>query len=358
VAFSWATLALAQSTLTLLADPAHPALGAMRAWKQSLLRFAALTPIAVAAWWWTTPSHAQIEGAPLVWITAIAATQLSWSIAQSLSLRTGPASAIFLVRCLPPATAALLAWLCASLLPRSEPTALLVAALTGYLIGSLWLLPAALPPRGDRIEPAPDDAPRTSRDDRSARLKMAHTLMDLASSTLIAIGWTRTWGAVEAGYLLVLLRVFGFVPALVHTAWAQVLLSRGEARVGPSLVVGAMSSLGIAVLAIAVQAALALGGLSASWAGLGTYLWPLAVWQMAACMFGCLSHLPFLEGRARAYSLQCIGVDVMLIAALLAGPLVHASPGHWVLVIASLMTAALLVQAWYFRARQAEVKQP
>lgn len=358
VAFSWATLALAQSTLTLLADPAHPARGAMRAWRQSLLRFAALTPLAIAAWWWTTPSHAGIEAEPLVWIAAIAVTQLSWSLAQSLSLRTGPGSAIFLVRCLPPATAALLAWLCASVLPRGEPTALLIAALTGYLVGSLWLLPAAIPSSSDHAETAEPEAPRASRDDRTARLKMFHTLMDLASSTLIAIGWTRTWGAVEAGYLLVLLRVFGFVPALVHTAWAQVLLSRGEARVGPSLAVGAISSLGIAVLAVAVQLALTLGGLSASWAGLATYLWPLAVWQMAACMFGCLSHLPFLERRARAYSLQCIAVDVMLIAALLAGPLVHASPGNWVVVIASLMTAALLVQAWYFRTRQTEVRQP
>ena len=49
---------------------------------------------------------------------------------------------------------------------------------------------------------------------------------------------------------------------------AQVLLSRGEARVGPSLAVGAIASLGIAVLALAVQAALAFGGLYASWAGL------------------------------------------------------------------------------------------
>jgi hypothetical protein len=356
VAFSWATLALAQSTLTLLADPAHPASGAMRAWRQSLLRFAALTPLAIAAWWWTSPPRSGIEAGPLVWIAAIAATQLSWSIAQSLTLRTGPGSAIFFVRCVPPALAAILAWLCAPLLPRSEPTALLVAALVGYAVGARWLLPAATSKHEHVAESSEADAPRAGRDDRSARLKMFHTLMDLASSTLIAIQWTRTWGAVEAGYLLVLLRVFGFVPALVHTAWAQVLLSRGEARVGPSLAIGALASLGIVVLAIAMQAALALGGLSASWAGLANYLWPLAIWQMAACMFGCLSHLPFLEGRARAYSLQCIGVDVMLIAALIAGPPIHAAPARWVLVIASLMTAALLVQAWYFRARQAEAK--
>jgi hypothetical protein len=352
VAFSWGTLALAQSTLTLLADPAHPARGAMRAWGASLMRFAALTPLAIAAWWWTSPAPAGIEAAPLAWIAAIAATQLSWSIAQSLSLRTGGAGAIFLVRCLPPALAAVLAWICAQVLPRSEPTALLVAALAGYAVGALWLWPAVTAARAAGIHTAESDTPRASRDDRSARLKMFHTLMDLASSTLIAIQWTRTWGAVEAGYLLVLLRVFGFVPALVHTAWAQVLLSRGEARVGPSLVVGALASLGIAVLALAVQAALAFGGLAPGWAGLATYLWPLAVWQMAACIFGCVSHVPFLERRARAYSLQCVGVDVMLIAALLIGPAIHASPGHWILVVASFMTAAL-VQAGYFRARQA-----
>lgn len=352
VAFSWATLALAQSTLTLLADPAHPARGAMRAWGASLARFAALTPLAVAAWWWTSHGPGGIEAGTLAWIAAIAVTQLSWAIAQSLSLRTGGAQAIFLVRCLPPALAAVLAWVCAQLLPRSAPTALLLAALAGYFVGALWLLPAVAASRGAVTHTGEAGAPRASRDDRSARLKIFHTLMDLASSTLVAIQWTRTWGTVEAGYLLVLLRVFGFVPALVHTAWAQVLLSRGEARVGPSLAIGALASLGIAVLAIAVRAALAFGGLAPSWAGLATYLWPLALWQMAACLFGCLSHLPFLERRARAYSLQCIAVDAMLIAILLVGPAIHAAPGRWIGLVASFMTAALLLQAWYFRARQ------
>jgi hypothetical protein len=357
VAFSWATLALAQSTLTLLADPAHPARGAVRAWGASLLRFAALTPLAFAAWWWTSPGRGGIEAGPLVWIAAIAVTQLSWAIAQSLSLRTGGGSAIFLVRCLPPALAAVLAWVCAQVLPRGEPTALLLAALAGYFVGALWLLPAVAASRTAGTHSAETATPRASRDDRTARLKMFHTFMDLASSTLIAIQWTRTWGAVEAGYLLVLLRVFGFVPALVHTAWAQVLLSRGEARVGPSLAIGALASLGIAVLAVAVKAALAFGGLAASWTGLATYLWPLAVWQMAACIFGCVSHLPFLARRARAYSLQCIAVDAMLIAALLIGPAIGALPGHWIVLVASLMTAALLVQAWYFRVPQSGVQQ-
>lgn len=358
VAFSWATLALAQSTLTLLATPAHPARGALHAWGASLLRFGVLAPLAIAAWWWATQPPAATDAGTFAWIAAIAVTQLSWSIAQSLSLRTGGASAIFLVRCLPPVLAAVLAWACAMVLPRSDPKALLIAALAGYAVGALWLLPAVAASRHSGSTRIEADAPRASRDDRTAPLKLLHTMMDLASSTLIAIEWTRSWGAVEAGYLLVLLRVFGFVPALVHTAWAQVLLSRGEARIGPSLAMGGVAALGIAVLAGAVQAALALGSLSTSWAGLDTYLWPVAVWQMGASLFGCVSHLPFLAHRARAYSLQCIGVDAMLIATLLAGPWLHVAPGQWVRVLASLMTAALLLQTWFFYKQQAGGSQP
>jgi len=352
LAFSWATLALAQSTLSLLADPAHPASGAMRAWRSSLVRAAWFAPVAWLAWWWTHSSSSLLDAGPILWIAGIAVTQLSWSIAQSLLLRIGSGLAILLVRCVPPALAAILAWLCAGLLPRSEPTALLISAFVGYLVGACWLIPVIGAARAEG-EPAEISASASSvkRDDRSARLKVVHTLMDLISSTLIAVVWTRVWGPSEAGFLLVLLRVFGFVPALVHTAWAQVLLSRGETRVSSSLVLGSVACLGIFVLAALVQAAVAFGWIASSWTGLQNYLWPIAVWQMAASLFGSLSHLPFLAGRARAYSLQSIGVDAMLIAVLLLGAWAHPAPDIWVLAVTVPMTAALLVQAWYFRAR-------
>jgi hypothetical protein len=344
VAFSWATLALAQSPLSLLADRAEAGGAARRAWRSSIVRLVWLLPLALGAWLWSRPQGGAATA--LTWLAAIAITQMTWAIAQSMVLKGGTGSSIFLVRCVPPGLAVLLAGAGAFVLPRSEPTALLVAATIGYAVGSLWLLPAL---RSSGSAPETADATASgSHDDRSARLKMVHTFFDLASSTLIAVQWTRVWGPVEAGLLLVLLRVYGFVPALVHTAWSQVLLSRGETRAGPSLAVGAACGGVIVALGGMVQAAIALEWLSPDWAALHRYIWPLAVWQIAATLFGSISHLPFLSGRARAYSLQCIGVDVMLMGLLVATPLVQLEPGTWVMVLAACMTAALLLQAAHF----------
>src|SRR3954462_3883236 len=46
VAFSWATLALAQSPLSLLADRSDPTHAALRAWRSSVLRMLWLLPLA------------------------------------------------------------------------------------------------------------------------------------------------------------------------------------------------------------------------------------------------------------------------------------------------------------------------
>lgn len=347
IAFSWATLALAQSPLSLLADRSDPSHNARRAWGASVLRMVWIAPLAAIAWLWSSPA-AMSHGMALGWLAAIAFTQLTWAIAQSLMLRTGAAASIFLVRCVPPALAAIVAWLGAGLFPRSDPTALLAAALAGYVAGAMWLVPVLLDhtPAGVGQQQTDEAA---SHDDRSARLKIVHTLFDLVSSTLIAVQWTRVWGPVEAGYLLVLLRVYGFVPALVHTAWAQVLLSRGEARTRASLATGGACCVIVALIGLAVHVAIAVGGLAPQWSALRAYIWPLAIWQMAACMFAAMSHLPFIAGRARTYSLQSIGVDTMLLGLLLVAPLVTFAPSQWLMVIAACMTVALLAQAAYYR---------
>lgn len=345
VAFSWATLALAQSPLSLLADRADPAHGAKRAWRASLARMVGLLPLAAFAWYWSSP-QAGFHAGPLAWLAAIAVTQMTWAIAQSLILRTGPGTSIFLVRCVPPALAVVIAGIGAFVYSRSEATALLVAAVAGYAVGALWLYPTL---SGHATTPGPGNAESPdSHDNRSSRLKLVHTLFDLVSSTLLAVQWTRVWGPVEAGYLLVLLRVYGFVPALVHTAWAQVLLSKGESRARSSLAIGAACSIVVVALGAVLQGSIALGWLDPRWLPLQGYIWPLAVWQVAACLFGALSHTPFLAGRAREYSVQCISVDTMLVGLLLVAPLAQVAPAEWIVVVAGCMTAALLLQAAHF----------
>ena len=188
------------------------------------------------------------------WVAGIALLQMSWLLAQSLTLRQQASAAVAWVRLLPPVLAALLAWLGAAVLGATDSSTLLGSALLGYAAGALWMLPAL----ATNSEPSktPDAAP--PNDQRSTRLKMLHTLSDVAVSGLLAVQWQALYGTAEAGLLLVLLRVFGFIPGLVHSAWAQVVMSEGSAQRRASLRLAALASAVIALMALAIQAALQL----------------------------------------------------------------------------------------------------
>jgi uncharacterized membrane protein YqaE (UPF0057 family) len=348
IAFCWATLALAQSPLSLLVNrhtPAHSAAAA--AWGQSVVRLLWLSPWAALALWWSqshaTTAPAWLHLAP--WVVGIALLQMSWLLAQSLTLRQQASAAVAWVRLLPPVLAALLAWLGAAVLGATDSSTLLGSALLGYAAGALWMLPAL----ATSYEPskARDAAP--PNDERSTRLKMLHTLTDVAVSGLLAVQWQALYGTADAGLLLVLLRVFGFIPGLVHSAWAQVVMSEGSAQCRASLRMAVLASAVIALMALAIQAALQLGWLQASWQGLNAYLWPLACWQMAACVMAAHAHLPFAQGRATRFSWQCIGMNAALLA-LLCLPLLGLPLGlagsaqQHLLLVSGFMTLALLAQ--------------
>lgn len=324
IAFFWASLALAQSPLSLLANPhEEPRAAARRAWRQSAWRLLWLAPLAAwgAAW-------AELGPATMVWTWAAALgfSQLSWQLAQSLTLRVGSRWSMGLVRMVPPLLAAALAVVGAGLWHGwhgAEPTGeggalvLLLSACVGYLAGASWMRLAFRKPGPDEAlahaQAPTTEAPR-SGDPRSTRLKMLHTLMDGLAATALALSWPAHHGLQEAGWLLALLRVLSFIPALVHTAWAQVVLSHaGELRLRPMQV-----ALGAAALVVAVgaltQAALALGWLDARWQGLSAYVWPLVVWQMAACLSAAHAHLPFQKGLAVLHSWLCVAMNAGFIA--------------------------------------------
>ena len=282
IAFCWATLALAQSPVSLLANHQHdPRQAAATAWRQSLWRMLWLAPFMALALYWAqshggavrpvqmpgpTDTAFSLEGSISLagWISLIAISQMSWLLAQSLTLRTQGPQAIALVRLMPPVLATLVAWVGAQGLGATTAYTLLLASLLGYSAGMLWMAPAVRRPldrhaslamtdeeklamtdeekgvmtnhlslrgaafsREERSDVAgggnPDWPPST--DPRSTRLKMLHTLTDVLCSTALAIQWQSLYGPAQAGYLLVLLRVLGFVPAMVHTAWAQALIS-------------------------------------------------------------------------------------------------------------------------------------
>jgi hypothetical protein len=130
----------------------------------------------------------------------------------------------------------------------------------------------------------------------------------------LAVSWSAQYGAQEAGWLLAVLRVLGFIPALVHTAWAQVMLGNASAvRLRPVHVAWTASALVLGVGALA-QMALALGWLDARWYGLSGYVWPLAAWQIAACFVAAYAHWPFQKGLAATYSWLCMAVQWGLMA--------------------------------------------
>jgi hypothetical protein len=342
IGFFWMTLALAQTPLSMLANhhlPAHVA--AQHAWRTSLLRAMGLLPVAALAVWL---SHLNLWPA-LLWALLLALCQIGWMLAQSWTLRTGRAWQQAAVRVLPPFTAMCTAGLSVALsslwladtVSTSTTTAnawgttfLLGSALLGYAVGAVWLVPAlrhgaqATAAQTTSDEPAAAD----QSDPRSAGLRMAHTLVDALLATAIVVVWQRLYGAQETGYLTALLRVLGFVPAVVHMAWAQVALAHGRGRANHHttpwwLGLGAFACLmGLGAVA---AVALYMGWLDERWSGLWPYIAPLVLWQGSACLSAAFSHRPFQTQSARHYSWLCMGVAALQAVALLA-PLALAEP--------------------------------
>jgi hypothetical protein len=249
------------------------------------------------------------------------------ALAQSLTLRVGSRWSVGLVRMVPPVLAAAAAVLGAVLFPeRGEGLrlpVLLVSACLGYLAGAVWMRlafqSAAVPDASGAAEadsglgPATAEAPQSS-DPRSARLKMLHTLSDGLAATALALSWPAHYGAQEAGWLLALLRILSFIPALVHTAWAQVVLSSStKVQLRPLQVAWAASALVLGVGALA-QLALTWGWLDARWQGLSAYVWPLVLWQTAACFVAAHAHLPFQKGLAVQHAWLCVAMNAGFIA--------------------------------------------
>jgi hypothetical protein len=225
------------------------------------------------------------------------------------------------VRVLPPLMSLLVA--VAAVFMQWSGLALLAAALLGYAVGAAWLLPSLLAhwqAKFDNVSTKPNEVAVSSvfqdpshvtiasisGDNRSATLRIAHTLADALLSTAIVVVWQRLFGAQETGWMAAPLRVMGFVPALVHMAWAQVLLAQPQhARTNP-LWVGLAGFASVALLGSGCAVALELGWLGEQWQGVWPYLLPMVVWQGSACVVAAYAHLPFLTQSARRYSLVCI----------------------------------------------------
>lgn len=332
IAFFWMTLALAQAPLSLLVNQAHDAhLEARRHWRSSIWRGCVLAPLAFFALW-----VSQLSVLPaLWWVVFIALCQLSWGLAQSFVLRTGPPQHQLFVRVVPPVCSVLVAWVGSQF---TEPTqwqgpTLLLSAWFGYFVGSLWLVPAWLQSAGDVPNEAEHSTVSSNNnqrlsdsasskthqvDNRSSFLRLTHTFFDVLLATAVIIVWQRLYGAQDTGWLSALLRVFGFVPAVIHMAWAQVKLSQPPQKNQHSIWIGVLGCVSLVAIGLAGLFALHMAWLDAQWQGIAQYMWPLVLWQGSACLSAAFSHHPFQAGLAKPYSLACIGIAAVQLVLLLA----------------------------------------
>jgi uncharacterized membrane protein YqaE (UPF0057 family) len=146
---------------------------------------------------------------------------------------------------------------------------------------------------------------------------MAHTLVDALLATAIIVVWQRLYGAEETGWMSALLRVLGFLPAVVHMAWAQVALAQGQhSHAGSTrkanpwwLGLGAFAC--VIVLGLICAVALYLEWLDPRWGGVWPYIAPLVLWQGSACLSAAFSHRPFQTQSASVYSWACMALGVL-----------------------------------------------
>jgi uncharacterized membrane protein YqaE (UPF0057 family) len=409
IGFFWMTLALAQAPLSLLANAHTSANQALRhAWRTSLLRGLLLLPFAALALWLS-----QLSLWPaLLWVLLLAFFQMGNLLSQSHSLRAGSAWQQAAVRVLPPLMAALMAalfaltstWLThvdtsqgtylASPNLRDFPV-LVIAAILGYAVSAAWLVPALCQTSAQArsnsesseaktqvhlaagSSPASDSTALQQSDTRSATLRMAHTLADALLATALVVVWQRLYGAEETGWMTALLRVLGFVPAVVHMAWAQVVLAQGShekqdiethaSRPSTNLLptAGTRHHKGAVWLGLsALSAVVVLGGVCAlalnhqwldpRWEGVWAYIVPLVLWQGCACLSAAFSHRPFQAHAAARYSWACMGLTVLQAVVLLA-PLGFAQPidaAQHMLTFALVSSLGLVgLTAWMARLR-------
>ncbi len=362
IGFFWMTLALAQAPLGLLANVHTPADQALRlAWRSSVRRGLLLLPFAALALWL---SHFS-QWPALLWVLLLAFFQMGNLLSQSYSLRAGSAWQQAAVRVLPPLTAALFALTTAWLthVGTSQGTlsastnlldlpVLVIAAILGYAVGSAWLVPAICKTSTQAksnsesseaktqvhlaadSSPASDSTALQQSDTRSATLRMAHTLADALLATALVVVWQRLYGAQETGWMTALLRVLGFVPAVVHMAWAQVVLAQGLGEKLGEQTHARESSANLPQSAwrrhhitaiwlglVACAAVVALGGVCAlalnwqwldpRWEGVWVYIVPLVLWQGSACLSAAFSHRPFQAHAAARYSWACMGLAMI-----------------------------------------------
>ena len=310
IGFFWTTLALAQTPLRLLANDGISVFDDVRAaWLSSIQRFLWLLPVAAVAVWWSGLSFVSA----LLWTFLLSICQLTWLLAQSMRLRMRGTLGHVTTRVLPPFISLLFTFFAVHM--QWHGTSLLLAALLGYATGAISILPSFfstlryLSKQSIHID-SNNTKSITTSDVRPTWLRMSHSLIDALLATSLLVIWQRQFGAQETGWLAAPLRVMGFIPAVIHMAWAQVLLTQQQKPLINSTFVGLAGFSFVAFIGVSSFLALNLGLISHNWHGVKNYLWMLVLWQGCACMNAAFSHLPFQTKQSVSYSLTCIVITI------------------------------------------------
>ena len=347
IAFYWHNLAIAQSNTVLIANPSTDIRRATRnATRQSSLRLLLLLPLGYLALHLSELHRPQLAlHELLLWTLLIAFFQMAWYLAQAYLLRNGSARQSAIARVLPPLVAAVMACMGAAL--QWQGPVLLLSALLGFVCGALWLADA-WQPQG-RQQPQPS-RPDTQRDDRSTLLRALYTLLDGLFYTGLAVVWQSHYGGEHAGWMLTLMRLLGFIPSLVHTAWQQVVLASPDQKQIRSLWVALGSAGLVALTGLIIMLLAQTGSVPERWHGLKDYALPVALWQAGSCLTMTFSYLGFARGRAVLFAWLSMGMHSLCLLALLLPLLIiglSAVQHFWLLaaaysLLSLLMSIALL----------------
>lgn len=371
IGFFWVTLSLAQTPLKLLANHGTTVIDEVRrAWFSSMYRFVLLLPVAALALWW---SSLLFDNA-LMWVLLFSLCQFSWMIAQSLHLLTANLWALVCVRIFPPLSS--LIFVSTSVLLKWDGPVLLSASLFGYAIGALWLFPIIFcsPNSSTNIgiyrsnffyfinkskEPAfPNSFIQNNNfnlsncsDDRSNILRIFHALADALLATFFILVWQRLYGAQETGCLAAPLRIIGFLPAVIHMSWAQVLISHPQKTDINSIKIGLGGFVIVAIFAIIALILLKMDWLDSRWHGIIVYLLPLTLWQGSACIFAAFCHRPFESHFAKKYSWICIALSALqgfVLFLPFLKPSISMSPKDHIWLFAFTASVGLLATSYWF----------
>lgn len=329
IAFFWHNLAMAQSNTTLLANAYKDLRRATRSvTTKSIARLLLLLPLASLALFLSGLQSSEQRLIHLVaWTIAIALLQMCWYIVQAYTLRCGTGRQSAIIRVLPPLTAATLA--IAGKLQGWPIPVLLFSTAVGFGTGAIWLLDVW---RKNSVAGHHAPHSRKQHDDRSSTLKIAYTFVDGLFFTGLSVYWQKNYGSDHAAWLLTLMRLLGFIPALVHTSWQQVILAAPEQKNIRSIWIALASSLIVLLVGVSIYLLSQSSLLPSHWQGLQLYVLPVVLWQTGACFSITYTHMVFSKRKANLFSTlviaaQAVGLLILIAPTLFTEPL--PAPQHF-----------------------------